>query len=211
MAQKSTENQVVISIDPGESISGVAVIMLSKDGLGKAQLIGFNEPNSTLISKIKEYYVKWNTVIVVEDILPYRQKVSLNVIATCKFIGELNYRLNKQLKAPVKYIGRGKVKKWIFEAFPAICVDRIDKRIAYLDDYGEKNDKKRYRNKDGGIRKASFHFVDDRVVIAAMKEFWKIPTPKPGKKNELGFSSHSWQALGLATHYILAENLAIYP
>ena len=192
---------MVISIDPGESESGVA-IMLNGVAAEEPQLVGFIEPNGTLVSKIKEYYVKYNPVVVVEDILPYRHQISKNVISTCKFIGELHYRLTSELSLDVRYFGRGKVKKWIFEAFPALCCDRITKKIAYLDDYGEKNGKKRYRNKDGSIRKPSFHFVDDRVVIAAMKELWNIPTPKPGRKNIYGFSAHSWQALALGSYFI---------
>jgi hypothetical protein len=71
-----------------------------------------------------------------------------------------------------------------------------------LDSYGERTGKRRYVNQGGTIRKASFHWVDDRVVIAVMKKFWNIPTPKPGKKNIYGFSEDSWQALACGTYFL---------
>jgi hypothetical protein len=90
----------------------------------------------------------------------------------------------------------------VFDTHGELCVERINKKIVALDDYGERKDRKRYRNKDGELRKASFHYVDDRIVIAAMKKHWNIPTPKPGKSNALGFSSHSWQALAVGSYYL---------
>jgi hypothetical protein len=48
------------------------------------------------------------------------------------------------------------------------------------------------------MRAASFHFVDDRTVIAALKSIYNIPTPKPGRPNIHGLVDHSWQALAVA-------------
>jgi len=193
---------VVISVDPGEKKSGLAIIMLNTEYPSKSELIGFVIDNALVSDKITEYYVKYNCAVIVEDIVPYNLKMSKEVIATCKFIGELNYRLKDGVATPIEYFPRGKVKKWIFEAFPGLSVDRIGKKIAYLDDYGAKNGKKRYLTKDGRLKKPSFHWVDDRVTIAAMKELWNIPTPKPGKRNIYGFSSHAWSALAVGSCYI---------
>lgn len=202
---KHTPNIIVISVDPGEKVSGLSIIMLNRESLFKKQLIGFNIDNASLVSKITEYYVKYNCFVVIEDIRPYRQQLTLQLVATCKFIGELNYRLINELKTEIQYITRGQVKKWIFGQFNDVSVEKINKRIAYLDGYGEKRGGKRYRNKDGGIRMASFHWVDDRVVISAMKELWNIPTPKPGKSNMYGFSSHSWQALAVGSCFLYTK------
>jgi len=191
---------MVIAVDPGSEQSGIAVIWLENEAV--VYLEGFNLENTLIVDKVSKYSNTCAVSVIIEDIVPYRQKVSNQVISTCKFIGELNYRLTSELPVEITYAGRGAVKKWIYEAFPGLCVSRIHQRIRYLDDYGEKNEGKRYRNKDGDLRKPSFHWVDDRVVIAAMKELWGIPTPKPGKKNKYGFSSHSWQALALGSYFL---------
>lgn len=193
---------VVISVDPGEKRSGLSVIMLNREAVSKSELIGFVEDNKVIVDKITEYYVKYDCIVAIEDIVPYNLRVTKELLTTCKFMGELDYRLRKELTLPVEYLTRGKIKKWIFEAFPGLCVNRVSKKIAYLDDYGAKNDKKRYRTKTGDLKKASFHWVDDRIVIAAMKELWNIPTPKPGKKNIYGFSSHAWSALAVGSCYV---------
>ena len=51
-------------------------------------------------------------------------------------------------------------------------------------------------------RKASFHYVDDRIVKECMTKFYNIPTPKAGKGFAHGLQTHSWQALGVATTYL---------
>jgi len=193
---------VVISIDPGEKKSGMAIIMLNRDSVIKSELVGFVLDNELILNKITEYYVKYNCFVAIEDIVPYNLKVSKELLTTCKFMGALDYRLRNELKLSVEYLTRGKIKKWIFEAFPGLCVAYVNKKIAYLDDYGAKNDKKRYRTKEGDIKKASFHWVDDRLVIMTMKDLWNIPTPKPGKRNIYGFSSHAWSALAVGSCFI---------
>lgn len=191
---------MVISIDPGSERSGMAVIYQS--ALFSNALYGFIVDNERVVDEIKEHYVKYNPIVVIEDIKYFRGKISQQVLDTIKFIGELNYRLSVDLKLTVRYVTRGQVKKWIFEQFPELCREKIDKKIAYLDDYGEKKGKKRYRNKDGNLRKATFHWVDDRVTIMAMKKVWDIPTPKPGKKNIYGFAADSWQALATGSYFL---------
>lgn len=195
----------VISIDPGSKRSGVCYIMLSDESPAETQIAGFNVDNESLIPEIKKYYVKSQTRVVLEDIRPYGLKMSNDVINTCKWIGELDYRLRIEFGATVEYVTRGAVKKWVFEAFTGLCVERINRKISYLDDYGDRKGKKRYRTKEGVLKKASFHWVDDRIVIAAIKEFWKIPTPKPGKQNIFGLSEHSWQALAAGSCFLSKE------
>lgn len=144
--------------------------------------------------------------VVIEDIRPYSGKLSMQTINTCKFIGELTYRLRNELQASYSLVSRSEVRQWVFLTHTELCVGRINQKIAYLDDYGERTNRKRYRNKNGELRKASFHYVDDRVIIAAMKKHWEIPTPKPGKPNVYGFASHSWQALAAGSHYLATSS-----
>ena len=191
---------MVISIDPGNQASGVAVIC--QTDLFNNSLNGFIVENTLLIPEITKHYVKYKPIVVIEDIRYFKGKVSQQVLDTIKFIGELNYRLKCELGLSVEYVTRGQVKKWVFDTFPELSKQRIEKKIAYLDDYGEKKDKKRYRNKDGSLRKATFHWVDDRVTIEAMKRLWNIPTPKPGKRNIYGFSADSWQALAAGSYFL---------
>jgi hypothetical protein len=132
----------------------------------------------------------------------------MQVIDTCKFIGELVYRLRSEFKkAEYVLVTRNQVKKWVFDSFPEISCDRINKRIEYLDGYRTGRGEKGIRKKDGTLRLPSFHWIDDRVCIAAMKKFWDIPTPKPGKKNVYGLSTHSWQALALGTYWIKSQEI----
>jgi hypothetical protein len=139
---------------------------------------------------------------------PYSGRFSQQVIDTCKFIGEAVYRAKNEFGSNPVLITRNEVKKWVFDTFPAICNERIAKRIEYMDGYKTGKGERGYRKKDGELKKPTFHWVDDRVCIAAMKEYWKIPTPKPGKKNIYELSAHSWQALALGTCYIQRSRTA---
>lgn len=129
--------------------------------------------------------------------------LAMQTIETAKFIGELKYRLKNELYVDFELIPRFSVKKWVFNSFGELIIDKITKKIEYLDSQGERLGRKRYRRKtDGGLYKPTLHYVDDRIVISAMKEYWNIKTPKPGKSNEFGLKSHSWQALALGTMYL---------
>jgi hypothetical protein len=173
-----------------------------------------NVSNDRVYAKIKGYYVKYNIVPLIEDIRAYSGKLSQDVIDTCKFIGELTYRLQNELQIhSYKLYPRATIRKWVFDAFPEICVPAIDKKIAYLDGYGcrrneeliaegKKAKYRRYVTKSGELRKASFNYVDDRIIIAVMKRLWEIPEPKPFKSNIYGLKDDSWQALALASYYL---------
>jgi hypothetical protein len=133
--------------------------------------------------------------VLIEDILPYSQTLKMQVIETCKLIGQITYRLRN---ARVEYseIGRHAVKKWVYDTYPGIVLPKIQAKI----------DRKGGLRKDGKPLTASFMWVDDRIVAAAMREHWGIKKPKPGHKNEFGISKHSWQALGLATYWLKTED-----
>lgn len=198
----------VVSIDVGSSISGIISLIGEK-----IDFVGIL-PNIGIIDKVREFSHIKNTVVVIEDIRAYSGKLSQDVIDTCKFIGELTYRLLNELQMDsVKLYPRSKIRKWVFDAFPDLCVAAIDKKIAYLDEYGRKKNEelkaagkkqkyRRYVTKSGELRKASFNYVDDRIVIAVMKRLWKIPEPKPFKPNIYGLKDDSWQALALASYYL---------
>jgi len=186
--------QSIIGIDPGNKISGVAIT--SNDIIVHVE----NADNSGLFDLICNHS-KYVTVVI-EDIKPYSVPLGQQVIDTCKFIGELCFRL-EMAKISYVLITRSDVKLWVFSNFNAMAVERIDKKIGYLHKWKENKGKKGYRNNNGDMRSASFIFVDDRIVEQAMRIHWDIQKPKPGKKNLHGLSKHSWQALAVATCYMV--------
>lgn len=188
--------EVFFSIDSGNVVSGVAVITRDKI------IYAANIPNEDIISKVTEFSEKTRVTVIIEDIKPYAVKLSPQVIDTCKAIGELVYRVRSEAKLEYVLISRYEVKRWVFDTFQSMATERISKRIEYMDGYRIGRGEKGLRKKDGSLRVPSFHWVDDRVCLAAMKMYWKIDNPKPGKSNKHGLSKHSWQALALATFYI---------
>lgn len=199
MAQKER----IFSIDVGSEKSGIAVI-LNKSCIEYADII----ENSQIIDKVRYFSVNANLMAVIEDIRPFRMGMAMQTIETAKLIGELKYRLKNELYVDFILIPRFDVKRWVFNTFPELVLDRINKKIEYLDIQGQRLGRKRYRRKkDGELYKATLHYVDDRIVIAAMKEYWKLKTPKPGKSNEFGLKSHSWQALAVGTTYLATLTL----
>jgi hypothetical protein len=155
-----------------------------------------------VIDKIKQYYIPDKTIVVIEDIRPYSRLLSMQTVDTIKFIGELCYRLRSELQIPFTLITRSEVKQWVFERFPAICEDRINKKILRLHEWKISKGLRGYKSKDGTMRKASHNFVDDRIIIVCMKVQWGIETPKPGESNKLGLKDHAWQALAVGTVYL---------
>lgn len=182
----------VIGVDPGSDVSGICVLKDTK------VLHASNTPNTEVFDLIKELCGGHSATIVIEDIAPYAMRLRPEVIATCKFIGELSYRLRAAGLDNLAFVARNQVKKWVFDAFPAICMPRIEEKIARLHRWRLGKGMKGFETKSGAIRSPSFVFVDDRVIIAALKEMLNIPTPKPGKSNKYGLKSHSWQALAVA-------------
>lgn len=184
-SSKIKENAVV-ALDPGPVVSGMVIV---EDGaIAKAS----NAGNAALFNIMFDGgKANVRPLVLIEDVRPYGVRLSQDFIDTCKWIGELEYRL-KTLNIAYKLIPRSTVKKWIFDTFPDIAVPRIEKEIILRD----------HRRKDGEYCKPSAGFVNDRIIREAMKKQWSIPTPKPGKTNAYGLSEHSWQALGLASYWI---------
>ena len=180
-------NQRIIGVDPGSSGCGMVVL---DNGYIKA---AFNVSNELFYTKVTNYLLHPNCVVVIEDIRPYSVRLTMQVIDTAKFIGEVVYRLKCEAGANVVLVTRSQVKKWCFDTFPQVCLPIIEKKI----------DKKGYITEStGDKRKPSFVFVDDIVVTQCMKELYKIPLPKSGKGYMYGLIKHSWQALAVSSFYI---------
>ena len=114
-----------------------------------------------------------------------------------KFIGVMEYRL-KLAGIAYKLVKRWEVKRWAYSTYPDICIPRAEDKIRRIDQ----------RTKSGEYRRPSFAYVDDRAMVAVMKEYWKLPTPKPGKSHGHGLTStsHAWQALAAGTTFINTKN-----
>src|SRR5688572_7570260 len=121
----------VIGIDPGSEVSGIC--MLKDTTISNAS----NTPNAEIVSKIKELLGGQSATVVIEDIFPYSLRLTPQVIATCKFIGELSYRLSLDNSLTLVFVARNSVKKWVFDSFPDICLPRIVKKIDYLNGWRE--------------------------------------------------------------------------
>ena len=171
----------IFSIDPGNIQSGL--VKMIDNEIIKASIL----PNEEVMRIILNEGGK----VVFEDIKPYSIRLGQQTVDTIKYIGQIQYRLN-EAGIDNEAVFRWQVKKWVYDTFQKICEERILLKIqqrGLIDKYG--ND-----------RKTSFVFVDDRIVIAAMKIRWDIKTPLPGRKSLHGLSKHSWQALAVGTYYI---------
>lgn len=176
----------LIAIDSGSSQSGVVVVK------GLKITYADNLKNKDILKLIKSTKIDdKNVIVLVEDIKPYSVSLTQSTIDTCKFIGKVCFFMEA---GRVKYelITRHQVKRYVYDWFPTVVLERICKKIEY----------KNKRNNDGKLRKPSYVYVDDRIVIAAMKDLWKIETPKPGKRNSLGITAHAWQALAVASVWL---------
>lgn len=193
---------VVFSIDPGPEKTGFVVLREGK--IAKAAVV----VNSRLFTTmLEECATGFQSFVLIEDIKPSGVALKQSTIDTCKFIGVLEYRLESAQIDP-QMIARWEVKEWIFEKFPEIAIPRINKKIAAKGKWEACDIKTRELiriTKKGHTwkpRKASFIFVDDRIVIACMKSYWNIATPKPGHSNIFGLKEHSWQALAVASVWL---------
>lgn len=182
----------IIGIDPGNVVSGLCMI---EDG--KVVYANVFE-NNKLVDWMYDEVAESSVQIAIEDIVPYTGKMKPQTIDTCKWIGELTYRLKINGFKNIKFIPRSNVRNWIYKTVPDICTPKVIKRMIALDKIRVKQGLRGLRNASGELRKPSFHYVDDRIVIAAVKELYNIPTPKPGKVNIYGLKDHSWQALATA-------------
>lgn len=193
------KNKQIISIDPGNLISGV--IILTNGLIEHAE----NKDNVVIVDFILKNVVAGG-VVLIEDIKPYSVSLRQSTIDTCKWIGVLEYLLKQAGIAPVM-TSRREVKEWAFNTFPDVCLPRLTQKIERKGLFAcDVLTRQLIRvTKDGRpwkARKPFYGHMDDRVMVACMKEYWKIETPKPGQVNRLGVSKHSWQALALATLYV---------
>ena len=188
--------KIIWAIDPGNLICGVC--QLTGSAIGHC----FNEKSVSVYRRILSLSEGKSIEIVIEDIKPYSLRLTPQVIDTCKIIGELTYRFNmcKQVTS-VNLVARNSVKKWIFDTCPDVVIPRIEKKMMALHTRKIAKGMKGLIKADGEMRIASFHFVDDRSVIAALKSIYNIPTPKPGKQNIFGLVDHSWQALAAGAYH----------
>lgn len=175
----------IIGIDPGETC-GIVVL----DG-GHITSV-FNIMSNIMLTKVTNFLIHPNCTVVIEDIRPYSLRLTPQVIWTCKFIGEVAYRLKNEAGAIVEFAARNEIKKWCFDAFPEVCLPRIEKKILKLG---------LVKKETGEPRKPSFVFVDDKIVTESMKVLFSIEQPKAGYGYQFGLKDHSWQALATAAYY----------
>ncbi len=185
------------AIDPGNVVCGVAQLLDRRIGHC------FNEQSVSVYEKVMSLCGDNPIEIVIEDVFPFSMRLTPEIIATCKVIGELTYRFSTNPQViSVTLLARNSVKRWIFDTFPDAVTERIEKKMVALHNRKIKQGKRGLVKKTGEMYSPSFHYVDDRTVIAAMKSLFDIPTPKPGKRNIYGLVDHSWQALACgAYHY----------
>lgn len=191
--------KIIWGIDPGNSICGLCEL--------RGGLIGncFDVTPNLVYRRILSLCGANTVTVVIEDVFPYSNRLTPDIIETCKLIGELTYRFKKcKQVSSVHLVPRNSVKKWVFDTFPDVATPRIEKKIAAKHKRNIANGKKGLIKLDGEMRKPSFNWVDDRIVKSAVKELFNIPTPKPGKSNIYGIErdSHVWQALATAAFHL---------
>lgn len=191
--------KMIWGLDPGNLICGVCCLVD-----GRIHSV-FSTKSVTVFREILERSAGYLVEIAIEDIFPYQGRLSPQIIDTCKVIGELTYRFNTaDWVEKVHLVPRNRVKNWIFDRFPRICLPRINQKMITIDRRRVQKGFRGLTRLDGTMRLPSFHYVDDRIVVAAMKNLYRIREPKPGKRNKLGIngSDHAWQALATASCFI---------
>lgn len=181
--------EITLGIDPGSDKSGIIVL---EDG---KIIRADNVTNADLFLLIDEYTIlnehANELMVVYEDIRPYEGRMNMRTIRTIKMIGKLEYILG-QRRIMNRGMARNEVKAFVFNQFKEHVIPDIDKIIL----------RKGKVTKEGVPYKASFQYVNDRIVKKAMKLQWGIPTPRPGKRSLYGLSTHSWQALAVVSCYM---------
>jgi len=196
----------IIGVDP--SGEGCGMVVLDNGYITAA----FNLNIEQFYSKVTNYLLHKSCIVVIEDIAPYSLRLMPQVISTCKFIGECRYRLKNDANANVELVPRSLVKKWVFDAFPDVCIPLIDARIekkAILacDVLTKSEIKLDIEGKEWKKRKGSFVYVNDKIVIESMKSLYKIPLPAAGKGYIFNLKDDNWQALALATYWHFKQQL----
>lgn len=183
------KNVLLVGIDPGSEWSGVCVAG------GSLGLQGHYVPNAEVFGLVRRLAGSGRVVVVMEDLRAYRGAMRGALLITAKWMGQWEWRFGvERFVAEVHLIPRNTVKAWLFRECPEVCIPRIQVRI---DSLGPVVDLDK-QHEPGRPRRVSFHYVDDRIVIAAVKSLCGIPTPKPGHANIFGLTAHSYQALAVA-------------
>jgi len=188
-------DKIIWGIDPGSSICGICEL--------KSGLIGnvFDEQPNSVYKRIMSLCGPNSVTVVIEDVFPFSNRLTPDVIDTCKLIGELTYRFNTTENVSVHLVPRNSVRNWIFKTVPDVVIPRVIERMEYLDKQKIKQGKRGLRDKEGKLYEPHFRYVDDRIIIAALKKLYNIPTPKPGKSNIYGLKGHNFQALAVAAYF----------
>jgi hypothetical protein len=178
--------KIVIGVDVGNLESGVVAIVD-----GQIHYVS-TVSNKQVFEIIMGYIARYRRVIsVIEDMKPFAGNLSQQAIDTCKFIGELTWRLS-EIEAKYVMLNRSQIRKWVYDLLPTEILPMIIYRI----------EQRNAKNNDGKNRKPSFVYVNDGIVLKAMKILWKIETPKAGKGYIHGLRTHTWSALALASCFI---------
>lgn len=176
-------SKFVVGVDVGNVVSGVVGLLE-----GQIQLVRIMD-NKEVFDVIMGCIGRYDSVsVVIEDIKPYAGNLSQQAIDTCKFIGQLTWRLD-EFSVLYRMMSRSEVRKWVYDQHWELVIPMVNRKI----------EKRNAKNNDGKNRKPSFVYVDDGMVLKAMKGQWNIETPPPGKGYKHGLKSHTWQALALAT------------
>ena len=189
--QGKSKTGVVIAVDPGSSRSGVVVLINEKIHLAKHAL------NEEIIPLVREYLgVKYTLRVVIEDVKPYKMRISQDIITTCKFIGVLEDRL-KAARISTTLISRPEAKEWAYLGYNDLLTNMVKKKVLRW----AKKEGLPPTNEDGSERQGNFVWLDNRMIESAMRLEWNIPS-KRGTTNEYKLETHSFQALLLATLFI---------
>lgn len=174
----------IIGIDAGSTKSGIAIVINGE--IEKGMVV----PNELVFKMLNDKKYK-SYQFVIEDLRAYSVRLSQDLISTAKFIGKMEYILMRNGIEPLM-VERVLIKKMVYDKYPS-AKGEVEKMI-----------RQRERlTKTGEFRKPSMIYVCDRVVANAMRYFWGLPSGQ-GKRNKLGLSSHSWQALALCSYSIFS-------
>lgn len=195
--------QRIIGIDPSGSNCGIVVLD------DRHIVAAYDCSTDKFYDIITPWLLHSNLIVVIEDIAAYSLRLMPAVIDTCKFIGELTYRLKNDVGVNVQLIPRSSVKKWVFELFPVMCSEFVAKKIEktglFACDVATKEEIR--VSKDGSgtpwkKRTGNFFYLDDVIIQEAMRVFYRIDSPGKGRKYSNGMKKHNWQALSTATFFM---------
>lgn len=187
-----------IGLDAGSKRSGIVVI--SNNSIRE----GYNMDNDQVFDFILNESKMCDTInVVIEDVRPYNMRITDGIIATIKFLGEIEYRL-KSAAIEFELIPRWEVKKWVFESFNEMVLQEISKNIIRHDAREKKKCDDRGKEYVPKQRSATFVYVDDRIVQKAMRIHWNIVKVSGfAQKAMYNLKDHSWQALAVVSLAII--------